>query len=49
MPFIEASGVEKSYLVGTARLTVLRQLSLTVEKGEMVAIVGASGVGKSTR
>ena len=48
MPFIEASGVEKSYLVGTARLSVLRQLSLTVEKGEMVAIVGASGVGKST-
>jgi lipoprotein-releasing system ATP-binding protein len=48
LPFIEASGVEKSYVVGTARLTVLRRLSLTVEKGEMVAIVGASGVGKST-
>jgi len=29
-------------------LPVLRQLTLTVEKGEMVAIVGASGVGKST-
>ncbi len=27
---------------------MLRQLSLSVEKGEMVAIVGASGVGKST-
>jgi lipoprotein-releasing system ATP-binding protein len=48
MAFLEASGVDKSYLVGTAPLQVLRGLSLTVEKGEMVAIVGASGVGKST-
>src|SRR6187401_3818235 len=46
--FIEASSVDKSYVVGTTRLTVLRQLDLSVEKGEMVAIVGASGVGKST-
>jgi lipoprotein-releasing system ATP-binding protein len=46
--FIEASGVDKSYVVGTTRLTVLQQLSLSVDKGEMVAIVGASGVGKST-
>ena len=29
-------------------LTVLRDLDLQVEAGEMVAIVGASGVGKST-
>jgi lipoprotein-releasing system ATP-binding protein len=48
MPFLEATGVDKSYLVGTAPLQVLRGLALTVEKGEMVAIVGASGVGKST-
>jgi lipoprotein-releasing system ATP-binding protein len=48
MAFIEASAVDKSYVVGTTRLTVLRGLSLSVEKGEMVAIVGASGVGKST-
>jgi lipoprotein-releasing system ATP-binding protein len=48
MAFLEASGVDKSYLVGTAPLQVLRGLSLLVEKGEMVAIVGASGVGKST-
>src|SRR5574339_113572 len=31
-----------------ARVSVLRGLDLAVEAGEMVAIVGASGVGKST-
>src|SRR6187401_2762079 len=46
--FIEAAAVDKSYVVGTTRLPVLQQLSLSVDKGEMVAIVGASGVGKST-
>jgi lipoprotein-releasing system ATP-binding protein len=48
MSFLEARGIQKSYLVGQTRLTVLRDLDLTVESGEMVAIVGASGVGKST-
>jgi lipoprotein-releasing system ATP-binding protein len=47
-PFIQVVDVDKSYTMGTTRLAVLRQLSLAVEKGEMVAIVGASGVGKST-
>jgi lipoprotein-releasing system ATP-binding protein len=48
MPFIEATGIAKSYPVGTTALTVLRDLELHVDAGEMVAIVGASGVGKST-
>jgi lipoprotein-releasing system ATP-binding protein len=48
MAFLEVVSVEKSYEMGRARLSVLRQLSMAVEKGEMVAIVGASGVGKST-
>jgi lipoprotein-releasing system ATP-binding protein len=48
MPFLIATDVDKSYVVGTTKLPVLRQLSLSVAKGEMVAIVGASGVGKST-
>jgi lipoprotein-releasing system ATP-binding protein len=48
MAFLEARGVTKSYTVGSQRLVVLRDLDLTVEAGEMVAVVGASGVGKST-
>jgi lipoprotein-releasing system ATP-binding protein len=48
MAFLEARGVVKSYPVGGAPLTVLRNLDLEVVAGEMVAIMGASGVGKST-
>jgi lipoprotein-releasing system ATP-binding protein len=48
MAFIEATGLHKTYVVGRTRLAVLRGLDLTVEPGQMVAIVGASGVGKST-
>jgi lipoprotein-releasing system ATP-binding protein len=48
MPFIEVSALSKSYEVGGRRLSVLRDLDLSLERGEMVAIVGASGVGKST-
>jgi lipoprotein-releasing system ATP-binding protein len=48
MAFLEARGIVKSYHVGGTALTVLRDLDLQVEAGQMVAIVGASGVGKST-
>ena len=48
VPFLEARGIVKSYPVGQTSLTVLRDLDLSVDAGEMVAIVGASGVGKST-
>jgi lipoprotein-releasing system ATP-binding protein len=48
MAFLTVAGLHKSYAVGGARLPVLRGLSLGVEPGEMVAVVGASGVGKST-
>jgi lipoprotein-releasing system ATP-binding protein len=48
MAFLEARGIAKNYQVGGTLLTVLRDLDLQVEAGEMVAIVGASGVGKST-
>src|SRR5215510_3996817 len=48
MSFLEARGIRKSYIVGGNPLIILRDLELVVEAGEMVAIVGASGVGKST-
>ena len=48
MPFLEARGVQKAYVVGVKPIVVLRDLDLVVEAGEMVAVVGASGVGKST-
>ena len=48
MPFLEARGIVKSYPVGARPLAVLCDLDLQDEAGEMVAIVGASGVGKST-
>jgi lipoprotein-releasing system ATP-binding protein len=48
MPFVEIRGLTKSYQVAGRPLTVLKDLDFALEKGEMVAIVGASGVGKST-
>ncbi len=48
MPMVEAHAIVKSYPVGGHLLTVLRDLTLEVDAGEMVAVVGASGVGKST-
>src|SRR4030095_4108259 len=48
MPLINVTGLAKSYHTPVGPLTVLRDLDLSVEPGEMVAVVGASGVGKST-
>ena len=48
MPFLTATHINKSYQVGSQHLHVLRDLDLAIEAGEMVAVVGASGVGKST-
>jgi lipoprotein-releasing system ATP-binding protein len=48
VPLLTARGLIKTYVAGGRELTVLRGLDVDVEKGEMLAIVGASGVGKST-
>lgn len=45
---IELKNITKSYLDGTENKKILDNLSLSVKKGEFVAIVGPSGSGKST-
>jgi len=40
--------LHKSYPIGGTKLHVLKGIDLSVEKGEMVAIMGSSGSGKST-
>jgi len=45
---ISARNIVKSYVTAAGRVSVLHGLDLDVAAGEMVAITGASGVGKST-
>jgi len=45
---LEARDVHKTYTMGRRTLEVLRGVSLTVRRGDFVALRGASGAGKST-
>jgi len=45
---IRLEKLNKSYLLGHHALHVLRNIDLTIEAGELVAIMGSSGSGKST-
>lgn len=47
-PVLEARGLWKSYQGPTGPVDVLRGVDLQVQRGEVVALLGASGVGKST-
>jgi lipoprotein-releasing system ATP-binding protein len=47
-PIIQVHNLEKTYQTARGALTLFRELELTVAPGELVAIVGQSGTGKST-
>ena len=48
MAYIEAKGIHKTFGKGDAAVHAFRGASLSVDKGEMVAVMGKSGSGKST-
>jgi ABC-type lipoprotein export system ATPase subunit len=48
MAFIELENLCKTYMLGSVPLPVLKGVSLTVQRGELIALMGSSGSGKTT-
>jgi putative ABC transport system ATP-binding protein len=47
-PIIQLKDIKKAYQMGNNRLQVLKGVDITIQKGELVSIMGSSGSGKST-
>ncbi|CAI2492129.1 MacB family efflux pump subunit [Serratia proteamaculans] len=47
-PLLQLHGISRHFQAGEQTVTVLNNINLTIDQGEMVAIMGASGSGKST-
>ena len=47
-PLLQVKDLHKSFTLGSQTVEVLKGISLDLNRGEMLAMVGASGVGKST-
>lgn len=47
-PFIEVENLSKHFTMGASTVAVLKKIDLTIERGEVLAILGRSGAGKST-
>ena len=47
-PYLKIDHVEKTFQRGTASTNVLKDVSLVIDKGEYVSVIGHSGCGKST-
>ena len=48
MPMLELQEISKVYGAGSAEVHALSDVSLTVDRGQMIAVMGPSGSGKST-
>ena len=48
MPYIEFKKVCKEYKMGEVKIKALNNTNFSIEKGELVVIVGPSGAGKTT-
>lgn len=48
IPLVQVKNLQRSFNMGNQTVDVLNGITMTIQRGEMVAIIGASGAGKST-